>query len=69
MILVLEHGNSFYSHRCSKCGCKFIYQNENIEHLIEDNRLVYKIKCPECYNKEKAEKKIYNFNNNERITI
>lgn len=52
--IVLKHGNNMHTVTCRKCGCEFLYKNEDIETSYTrinayESDIDYKyIVCPEC---------------------
>ena len=50
MLKILERGKkklpiNVYQIKCNTCGCKFLYEREDIIYLCDDSRY---IKCPQC---------------------
>ena len=45
---VTQHGNTVFISEavCPVCGCRFEYEEEDIEHLMTNNDEV--VRCPEC---------------------
>lgn len=70
MKFVIEHGNTMISAKCRKCGCRYMYQENDIEFECKTEKRdipnpilgAYKcvldycyVRCPECGAKMKLE--------------
>ena len=47
-IEVIKHGKQTFKEVCSRCGCEFTYQLEDLKEDIFHNHYV---KCPDCQTK------------------
>ena len=48
MIKVIKHG-AYKKTKCSKCGCEFTYQSEDVKYVQTDyNEWSLFIECPDC---------------------
>lgn len=52
MIKVIKHGKTEFTHTCSRCGCEFTYEYEDI---VQDSFNLQStsakfVKCPDCGN-------------------
>lgn len=54
MIKVIKHGQTEFTHTCSRCGCEFTYEHEDIQSEAVRSLTNYSstryVKCPDCGN-------------------
>ncbi len=52
MIKVIKHGQTEFTHTCSRCGCEFTYEFEDIttDSLSLTSTSTKCVKCPDCGN-------------------
>jgi hypothetical protein len=50
MFYILKHGNTFpYICTCEKCGCVWIFDEEDLHFIDSPSQDHYQTRCPECY--------------------
>jgi hypothetical protein len=67
MIKVIKHGQTEFTHTCSRCGCEFTYEYEDIHTeafggLASNSTTSCYVVCPDCGNK------CYIYSNNSNIS-
>ena len=54
MIKVIKHGQTKFTHTCSRCGCEFTFEHEDIQSEAVRSLTNYSstryVKCPDCGN-------------------
>ena len=53
MIKIIKHGKTEFTHTCSRCGCEFTYEYEDIKintGNISTAIAIHYITCPDCGN-------------------
>ena len=51
-ITIIEHGRKpKYGAKCIKCGCKFLFEDEDVYTEKYRDCIYYYIDCPDCGNK------------------
>lgn len=53
MIKIIKHGQTEFTHTCSRCGCEFTYEHEDIKintSNVSAVTAVHYVTCPDCGN-------------------